>query len=133
KVVQHQARKYGRTKFGAERFIHGFLDLITIWFLSRFGKRPMHLFGAWGVLMMIIGFCSALWIGISKLYKLANDQTDILIALNPWFYIALTMMIMGTLLFIAGFLGELILRSKRSSLRYRIAESINTSEEMLDG
>ncbi len=120
KVVQHQARKYGRTKFGAERFIHGFLDLITIWFLSRFGKRPMHLFGAWGVLMMIIGFCSALWIGISKLYKLANDQTDILIALNPWFYIALTMMIMGTLLFIAGFLGELILRTEKNVNSYYI-------------
>src|SRR5699024_7234887 len=92
KVVQHQARKYGKTKFGVERFIHGFLDLITIWFLSRFAKRPMHLFGAWGVLMFFIGFISAIWIGISKLYKLAHGLPNILIALNPWFYIALTVM-----------------------------------------
>ena len=130
KIVQHQARKYGKTKFGADRFIHGFLDLITIWFLSRFGKRPMHLFGAWGFLMIIIGFCSALWIGISKLYKLANDQTDILIALNPWFYIALTMMIMGTLLFIAGFLGELILRTKKGFHSYYINKSKNLTDSL---
>jgi|SRR5690625_3544554 len=133
KVVKHQARKYGKTKFGMERFAHGFLDLITIWFLSRFGRRPMHLFGAWGVLMFIIGFVSAGWMGIAKLIKMANHEPSILIALNPWFYISLTVMILGTLLFIAGFLGELILRSQRSSIRYRISESVNTSEEMVDG
>ncbi len=128
KVVLHQARKYGTTKFGADRFVHGFLDLISIWFLSRFAKRPMHLFGAWGALMFIIGFISALWIGISKLYKLANGLPNILIALNPWFYIALTVMILGTLLFIAGFLGELILRSQRDTARYTISEEILSKE-----
>lgn len=133
KVVQHQARKYGKTKFGMERFTHGFLDLITIWFLSSFGRRPMHLFGAWGVLMFLIGFVSAAWMGVSKLIKMANHEPSILIALNPWFYISLTVMILGTLLFIAGFLGELILRSQRSSVRYRIKESVNTLGEMVDG
>ncbi len=128
KIVQHQARKYGETKFGMSRFIHGFLDLITIWFLSRFGKRPMHLFGAFGVLMFIIGFFSALIIGITKLYKLANDQPSILIALNPWFHIALTVMILGTLLFLAGFLGELILRGASVSDRYQVNKELNINQ-----
>lgn len=129
KIVQHQARKYGSTKFGMDRFTHGFLDLITIWFLSKFGRRPMHLFGTWGVIMFFIGFISAVWLGASKLYKMANDLPNILIALNPWFYISLTVMILGTLSFVAGFLGELTLRSQRSSPRYRINESLNTKEE----
>jgi glycosyltransferase involved in cell wall biosynthesis len=123
KVVQHQARKYGKTKFGAERFINGFLDLITIWFLSKFGKRPMHLFGALGVLMFFFGFISAAWIGASKLYKLYHDLPNILVTDNPWFYISLSTMILGTLLFLAGFLGELILRSSREQERYRISET----------
>ncbi len=123
KVVQHQARKYGKTKFGAERFINGFLDLITIWFLSKFGKRPMHLFGALGVLMFFFGFISAAWIGASKLYKLYHGLPSILVTDNPWFYISLTSMILGTLLFLAGFLGELILRSSREQERYRISET----------
>ena len=123
KVVQHQARKYGKTKFGAERFINGFLDLITIWFFSKFGKRPMHLFGALGVLMFFLGFLSALWIGLTKLYKLYNDLPNILVANNPWFYISLTTMIIGTLFFLAGFLGELILQTSRQQERYRISET----------
>lgn len=123
KVVQHQARKYGKTKFGAERFINGFLDLITIWFLSKFGKRPMHLFGALGILMFFFGFLSAAWIGGSKLYKLYQGKPGILVTDNPWFYISLTTMIIGTLLFLAGFLGELILRSSREKERYRISET----------
>ena len=125
KVVQHQARKYGKTKFGYDRFINGFLDLITIWFLSKFGKRPMHLFGALGVLMFMIGFASAGYIGITKLYKLANDLPAILVTNNPWFYISLTTMIIGTQLFLAGFLGEIILRSKRDKERYQINATTN--------
>ena len=123
KIVQHQARKYGKTKFGAERFINGFLDLITIWFLSKFGKRPMHLFGALGILMFFFGFISATWIGISKLYKLYHGLPNILVANNPWFYISLATMVIGTQFFLAGFLGELILRSSREKERYRISET----------
>ncbi|MFL9836335.1 glycosyltransferase family 2 protein [Flavobacterium sp. ST-75] len=122
KVVIHQARKYGTSKFGMSRFINGFLDLITIWFLSRFGKRPMHLFGAMGVLMFIIGFLSALYIGIIKLYKLYNNEPTILVTSNPWFYIALATMVIGTQLFLAGFLGEIILRTKNNEERYKISE-----------
>ena len=125
KVVQHQARKYGETKFGMDRFINGFLDLITIWFLSRFGKRPMHLFGAIGSLMFIIGFIAAAYIGISKLYHMYNDMKYTLVTNNPWFYIALTTMVLGTQLFLAGFLGEIILRTKNNEARYKIANQIN--------
>ncbi|HPE82328.1 MAG: glycosyltransferase [Aequorivita sp.] len=122
KPVLHQARKYGATKFGAERFIRGFLDLITIWFLSRFGKRPMHLFGAWGAFMLFIGFCFALFLGIDKLFL---NPAGRLIAERPEFFIALTAMILGTQLFLAGFLGELILRSKKDSRNYIIKEQRN--------
>ncbi|HEU4496087.1 MAG TPA: glycosyltransferase, partial [Flavobacterium sp.] len=125
KAVAHQARKYGSTKFGMERFINGFLDLITIWFLSRFGKRPMHLFGAWGVLMFIIGFMAAGYIGFMKLYRLYHRQPTILVTENPWFYIALATMVIGTQLFLAGFLGEIILRTKNNEERYKIAKEIN--------
>ncbi|MCG9972657.1 glycosyltransferase family 2 protein [Christiangramia crocea] len=123
KEVQHQARKYGNTKFGINRFIHGFLDLLSIWFLSKFGRRPMHLFGALGVLMFIIGFVAAGWIGFAKLYKLYHGIPNTLVALNPWFYISLTVMIIGTQFFLAGFLGELILRSKRDKERYLIKKT----------
>ena len=125
KVVQHQARKYGETKFGMDRFINGFLDLITIWFLSRFGKRPMHLFGAIGSLMFVIGFVAAAYIGISILYHMYNDMKYTLVTNNPWFYIALTTMVLGTQLFLAGFLGEIILRTKNNEARYKIANQIN--------
>ncbi|MFV5692293.1 glycosyltransferase family 2 protein [Flavobacterium sp. LT1R49] len=125
KVVQHQARKYGETKFGMERFINGFLDLITIWFLSRFGKRPMHLFGAIGSLMFIIGFMLAGYIGISKLYHMYNDMRYSLVTTNPWFYIALTTMVLGTQLFLAGFLGEIILRTKNNEERYKVSSEVN--------
>jgi len=107
-----------------ERFINGFLDLITIWFLSKFGKRPMHLFGALGVCMFIIGLFAAAYIGINKLYKLAMHEPAILVTTNPWFYIALTTMIIGTQLFLAGFLGEIILRTKNNEERYKISETL---------
>ncbi|MDP5201181.1 glycosyltransferase family 2 protein [Flavobacterium sp. DG2-3] len=125
KVVIHQARKYGETKFGMERFINGFLDLITIWFLSRFGKRPMHLFGAMGSLMFIIGFLAAGYIGVSKLYHMYTGMKYSLVTNNPWFYIALTTMILGTQLFLAGFLGEIILRTKSNEARYKVAREVN--------
>ncbi|WP_223034976.1 glycosyltransferase family 2 protein [Hanstruepera marina] len=122
KVVKHQARKYGETKFGMDRFINGFLDLITIWFLSRFGRRPMHLFGALGVVMLTIGFAFALYLGIDKVFF---NPTGRLITQRPQFYIALTTMIIGTQFFVAGFLGEIILRSKQDKKRYLIKEKIN--------
>lgn len=125
KIVQHQARKYGETKFGMERFINGFLDLITIWFITKFGKRPMHLFGALGSVMFIIGFCSAAYIGISKLYHLYSGMKYTLVTTNPWFFIALTTMILGTQLFLAGFLGEIILRTKNNEERYKVWKEIN--------
>ncbi|GEM58139.1 glycosyltransferase [Flavobacterium columnare] len=124
KVVQHQARKYGESKFGIDRFVNGFLDLITIWFLGKFGKRPMHLFGLLGTVMFVIGFLSAGYIGAIKLWKLYTHQETILITNNPWFYIALTTMIIGTQLFLAGFLGEIILRTKNNEERYKIQETI---------
>ena len=124
KVVKHQARKYGETKFGMERFINGFLDLITIWFISKFGKRPMHLFGAFGTIMFIIGFLSAGFIGFMKLFKLFNNLPYDLVTNNPWFYISLTTMIIGTQLFLAGFLGEIILRTKNNEERYKISKVI---------
>jgi glycosyltransferase involved in cell wall biosynthesis len=125
KVVQHQARKYGTTKFGMDRFINGFLDLITISFLTKYGKRPMHLFGLLGTLMFILGFFASLFIGISKLIKLYNHERTILVTDNPWFYIALIAMILGSQLFLAGFIGELILRTKRDDGRYTVSKKIN--------
>ena len=125
KVVQHQARKYGESKFGMSRFINGFLDLITIWFLSRYGKRPMHFFGAVGVLMFIIGFLSTALIIRIKLFRLYSGYDTILVTSNPLFYIALTSMIIGSQLFLAGFLGEIILRTKNNEERYKVANELN--------
>lgn len=125
KVVKHQARKYGETKFGMDRFINGFLDLITIWFLSRFGKRPMHLFGAMGSVMFIIGFFAAGFIGINKLIRLWHHRPTVLVTENPWFYISLATMVIGTQLFLAGFLGEIILRTKNNEKQYKISNTVN--------
>ena len=124
KVVKHQARKYGKTKFGAERFINGLLDLITIWFVSKFGKRPMHLFGALGVLMFIIGFGFALYLGIDKLFI---NPFGRLLSERPQFYVSLTSMIIGTQFFLAGFLGEIMVRSRVNVQRYSISEELNLS------
>ena len=118
-IVKHQARKFGRTKFGADRFFKGFLDLITIWFINKFGKRPMYFFGLWGSLMLILGFCFTLYLGIDKLFF---DVQARLITSRPEFYISLTLMLLGSQLFIAGFLGEIILRSKKNKKRYTIKE-----------
>lgn len=125
KVVQHQARKYGKTKFGMDRFINGFLDLITISFLTKFGKRPMHLFGLLGTFMFFIGFLASFYIGVSKLVKLYQHKPAILVTDNPWFFIALAAMAIGVQLFLAGFIAELILRSKRHDKRYTIQNKIN--------
>lgn len=125
KIVIHQARKYGESKFGMSRFINGFLDLITIWFLSKYGKRPMHLFGAGGVLMFLIGFVSTGFIIILKLVKLYSGFHTVLVTENPLFYIALTAMIIGSQLFLAGFLGEIILRTKNNEERYKISKEVN--------
>tara|TARA_Y100000389_G_scaffold62738_1_gene58846 strand:+ start:4419 stop:5378 length:960 start_codon:yes stop_codon:yes gene_type:complete len=121
-IVQHQARKFGHTKFGADRFFKGFLDLITIWFINKFGKRPMYFFGLWGSLMLILGFCFTLYLGIDKLFF---DVQARLITNRPEFYIALTLMLLGSQFFIAGFLGEIILRNKKNKKRYTIKEKIN--------
>ncbi len=121
KVVKHQARKYGETKFGMNRFINGFLDLITIWFLSRFGKRPMHLFGALGSIMFLIGLVLSFSLGFDKLFINTSGR---LITEKPIFYIALATMIIGTQLFLAGFLGEIILRTKNNETRYKIDKEI---------
>ena len=119
KVVIHQARKYGSSKFGMSRFINGFLDLITIWFLSTFGKRPMHLFGLLGSIMFVIGFLFAFYLGIDKLFINTSGR---LITERPQFYLSLTAMLIGTQLFLAGFLGEIILRTKNNEERYKISE-----------
>ena len=121
KIVQHQARKYGSTKFGVDRFTHGFLDLLTLWFFSRFGRRPMHLFGALGAFMLTIGFLFAFYLGVDKLFI---NPTGRLITERPQFYIAITAMIIGSQLFLAGFLGELLLRIKKENSNYSIKNTL---------
>ena len=124
KVVQHQQRKYGVTKFGMNRFVHGFLDLLTVAFLTRFGKKPMHLFGALGTLMFLVGLGIALYLGIDKLIALINHVPQRLIADSAFFYIGLTSMIIGTLLFIGGFLGELVSRNAAERNKYEVEKEI---------
>ncbi len=121
KVVQHRERKYGTTKFGIERFINGFLDLLSITFMAKFSKRPMHLFGTLGTFMFLIGFLISLWLGINKLFI---DTSARLLADRAEFYLALTSMILGSLLFISGFLGELISRSSVHRNKYQIEKEI---------
>jgi len=124
KVVHHQERKYGHTKFGLERFINGFLDLLTITFISKFGKRPMHLFGTLGTLMFVIGFVIAGWLGTVKLITVYHNERAPLVTTNPFFYIALTSMILGTLLFLTGFVSELILRNSSVRNNYLLERKI---------
>ena len=123
-VVHHQARKYGKSKFGISRFFHGYLDLISLWFLSKFNRRPMHIFGLWGTLMFLIGFVSAIIVGGAKLIALANNEPSRLVTDSPYFYIALTMMILGTQLFLTGFIAELVSRSSQDRNKYNISKEI---------
>ena len=120
-IVKHQARKYGKTKFGMNRFINGFLDLITIWFVGKFGKRPMHFFGAWGVIVFIVGFLFTLYLGVDKLFI---NTTGRLITERPEFYIALICILLGSQLFLAGFVGELLIRQQKQSNHYNISKKI---------
>ncbi len=125
KVVQHQERKYGVSKFGMERTVKGFLDLLSVTFISKFGKRPMHLFGAVGTLMFFVGFGLALWLGINKLWYVYNKISAPLVTDSPFFYIALTSMIMGTQMFLAGFLAELVSRSGSERNKYHISQKLD--------
>ena len=128
KVVHHQARKYGKSKFGLNRFFNGYLDLITLWFLGSFGRKPMHVFGFLGTIVFFIGFISAIIIGVDKLYSLAHGIPQRLVTESPYFYIALTMMMIGTQLFLAGFLGDLISRNSTDRNDYQIEEKIRCEE-----
>jgi glycosyltransferase involved in cell wall biosynthesis len=125
KVVEHRRRKYGTTKFGLERFINGFLDLMSLSFVIRFGKRPMHLFGSLGTLMFVFGFISASYLGGTKLLHLSRGIRTGLVTDSPYFYLALTAMIIGTQLFLAGFIGELISRNSPFRNSYEIEKKIN--------
>jgi glycosyltransferase involved in cell wall biosynthesis len=125
KAVEHRARKYGTTKFGLERFVNGFLDLLSISFVSRFGKRPMHLFGTLGTLMFLIGFMLAAYLGASKIWAVYQNEYARLITNRPSFYIALTCMILGTQLFLAGFVSELVGRSSTERNHYLIESTEN--------
>lgn len=112
KVVQHRAREFGKTKFGLERFMNGFLDLLTVSFISKFGKRPMHFFGLWGAISFFLGFVSATVLAVQKIIELNKGIFGNLLTNSPWFFFALTLMIVGVQLFLAGYLGELISRQK---------------------
>jgi glycosyltransferase involved in cell wall biosynthesis len=125
KVVQHQPRKYGVTKYGFDRFLKGYLDMLTISFITRFGKSPMHFFGTFGTLMFIAGFIMALYLGIRKLVFVYNDLRAPLVTDSPWFYISLAVMIMGTFFFLTGFLAELVNRRSSDRNRYLIRERLN--------
>lgn len=125
KVVVHRERQFGVSKFGMERFLKGFLDLLSVTFISKFGKRPMHLFGSMGTLMFVVGFCSALYLGLYKLYAVYHHIHEALVTSSPYFYISLTSMIIGTQLFLAGFLAELVSRSSPERNKYQIEKKVN--------
>ncbi|MDE6535549.1 MAG: glycosyltransferase family 2 protein [Muribaculaceae bacterium] len=124
KVVHHQARKYGSTKFGLDRFVNGYLDLMTLWFTSKFGKKPMHFFGLMGSLMFFIGLISIMVVGFGKLWKMNHGMPYSLVTDSPYFYLALTMMLLGSQFFLAGFVGELIARNSPRRNDYEISERI---------
>ncbi|MDR2472044.1 MAG: glycosyltransferase family 2 protein [Tannerella sp.] len=124
KEVRHQARKYGNTKFGMSRFFNGYLDLITLWFTSKFGKKPMHIFGLWGSVVFFIGFVALIFVLVAKLMSIIDGDLRPLVANSPYFYISLTAMIIGTQLFLAGFIGELISRNSSNRNKYKIEKEL---------
>jgi hypothetical protein len=125
KIVEHRARKYGVTKYGLDRFIKGYLDLLTIGFITRFGKSPMHLFGSLGSLMFLIGLTMAGYLGVRKLLFVYNNMRAPLVTDSPFFFIALTAMIIGSFLFLTGFLGELVNRNSSERNKYLIKDKVN--------
>lgn len=124
KAVKHQARKYGKTKFGLDRFVNGYLDLATLWFTNKFGIKPMHFFGLLGSLMFMLGFVAVVIVGVAKLYAMHSGGHYTLVTNSPYFYIALTMMILGTQLFLTGFIGELVVRNSLRRNDYEIEEEV---------
>ena len=124
KVVQHQARKYGTTKFGLDRFVNGYLDLATLWFTNKFGVKPMHFFGLLGSIMFFLGLLAVIGVGATKLYNMYAGNHYTLVTSSPYFYIALTTMIIGTQLFLTGFVGELVVRNSPRRNEYEIEEDI---------
>lgn len=124
KVVQHRKREFGESKFGMSRFVNGYLDLMTLWFLNKFGKQPMHFFGLVGSVMFILGFVAIIVVGGMKLHALANGVRAMLVGVNPYFHLSILMMILGCMLFLAGFLGELIIRNSNERNNYLIKEEL---------
>jgi hypothetical protein len=125
KVVHHQARKYGKTKFGLDRFVNGYLDLMTLWFTGKFGGKPMHFFGLVGSLMFILGFIAVAIVGIAKIYNMYAGNHYILVTDSPYFYLSLVLMLLGSQLFLAGFVGELVVRNSTRRNDYEIEEELN--------
>ena len=128
KVVQHRARKYGKTKFGLDRFVNGYLDLATLWFTGKFGGKPMHFFGLWGSVMFMLGIIAVAIVGFMKLYDMHHGNPYILVTDSPYFYLSLTLMLLGSQLFLAGFVGELIARNSPRRNDYEIDSEINISQ-----
>lgn len=124
KEVVHRPRKYGKSKFGFSRFFNGYLDLLSLWFLSKFGRKPMHFFGVLGSFLFFLGFVAIIFVGASKLYEMSHGMNYRLVTESPYFYISLTCMILGTQLFLTGFIGELISRNSQERNHYKIAEQI---------
>jgi len=124
KVVHHQARKYGKTKFGLDRFVNGYLDLATLWFTGKFGKKPMHLFGLLGSLMFFLGFVAVIIVGAVKLYNMYHGMHYTLVTESPYFYLSLVLMLLGSQLFLAGFVGELVVRNSPKRNEYEIKDTI---------
>lgn len=124
KVVQHRKREFGESKFGMSRFVNGYLDLMTLWFLNKFGKQPMHFFGLVGSVMFILGFVAIVVVGAMKLYALSHGVRAMLVGVNPYFHLSILMMILGCMLFLAGFLGELIIRNSTERNNYLIKEEL---------